>query len=258
MSSDQNTPQKDKSLDSKECIIYIKGLKKSFGNNHVIRGLNFCIKKGEIVAVLGKSGSGKSILIKCIVGLETPDSGEIMIFGKNILKMNQKQKDEIRSRIGFLFQSNALYDSMTVAENLEFPLRHHPISKDKEKVKSMVAEALKSVGLSETQDLMPAELSGGMKKRIGIARTIIIQPEIILYDEPTTGLDPITANEISALMIKINEKFNTSSVIISHDISCIKKVAHRIVLLMDGINHVEGTYEQLLHSQDKRVRAFFE
>lgn len=255
MSSDKSI-QQNSAEDTN--VISITGLKKSFGDNHVLRGMNLQVKRGEIVAVLGRSGSGKSILIKCVVGLVVPDSGELTVFGKNILQMNQKQKDEIRSRIGFLFQSNALYDSMTVSENLAFPLRQRPVAKDKERVDEMITEALTNVGLLETWDLMPSELSGGMKKRIGIARSTIVQPEIILYDEPTTGLDPITAGEISDLMISINEKYNSSSIIISHDIACIKKVAHRIVLLINGVNHVEGTYEELIKLKDKQVRAFFE
>lgn len=245
-------------LSSKDTpVIEIVNLKKSFGDNHVLRGFNLQLYKGESVAVLGKSGSGKSILIKCIVGLMKQDSGELRVYGKNILDLNQQELDQIRTKIGFLFQSNALYDSLTVRENLEFPLRRLRISKTKAEVDEMISEALENVGLPDTGSLMPSSLSGGMRKRIGVARTLILKPNIILYDEPTTGLDPITGKEISNLMIDVHKKYNTSSIIISHDMSCIKLVAQRIVLLIDGINYAEGTYEELIKIDDEQVKAFF-
>jgi phospholipid/cholesterol/gamma-HCH transport system ATP-binding protein len=242
-------------LKDEDPIIEIIDLKKSFGSNHVLRGFNLNVKKGEIVAILGRSGSGKSVLIKCMVALISPDSGTLNVFGKNILSLNRKLLDKMRSRIGFLFQSNALYDSMTVQENLEFPLRKQKIQK--EELNRRCLEVLTSVSLPLTGNLLPSELSGGMKKRIGLARTMILNPEIILYDEPTTGLDPITAGEISDLMIQMNEKHETTSIIISHDIACIKKTAHRIVVLIDGKNHAEGTYDELAKSNDQLVSAFF-
>jgi phospholipid/cholesterol/gamma-HCH transport system ATP-binding protein len=245
-------------LDKKTPVIEISNLKKSFGNNHVLKGFNLKLYKGESIAVLGKSGSGKSILIKCIVGLIKQDSGQLLVFGKSIKDLNQKELDKIRTKIGFLFQSNALYDSLTVRENIEFPLRRLRISKTKEEVDQMIKEALMNVGLPETENLMPSALSGGMRKRIGVARTLILKPDIILYDEPTTGLDPITGREIGKLMNDVSKKYNTSSLIISHDLSCIKLVAERIILLMDGINYAEGTYNELLKSSDKRVKEFFE
>ena len=238
--------------------IEIRGLKKSFGDNHVLRGFDMTLGKQENVAVLGQSGSGKSILIKCIVGLVDPDEGELLVFGNNIMKMEQDQLDEIRQKIGFLFQSNALYDSMTVRENLEFPLRRLRKSYNEKEREELIKEALENVGLLHTIDQMPVELSGGMRKRIGVARTLIMKPRIILYDEPTTGLDPITAREISKLMMKVHEKYNTSSIIISHDLLCIQRTAKRVIVLMDGVNYAEGTYEELSRSKDQRVKSFFE
>jgi phospholipid/cholesterol/gamma-HCH transport system ATP-binding protein len=207
---------------------------------------------------LGKSGSGKSVLIKCIIGLIKPDSGDINVLGNNIADLSIDELDKIRMEIGFLFQSNALYDSMTVKENLEFPLRRHGIKKTKEEVNSLVKEALSNVGLPGTEDMMPAELSGGMKKRIALARTLILKPKIILYDEPTTGLDPITAKEISNLIVSIQEKYKTSSIIISHDMSCVRIVSNRIVMLIDGTNYKEDVYDSLKNSEDIRIKAFFE
>ena len=208
--------------------------------------------------VLGKSGSGKSVLIKCIIGLITPDEGTINVLGHDILNLEDSEMDTMRAKIGFLFQSNALYDSMTVRENLIFPLRRHKTEITKEEVNELVMEALTNVGLAETINMMPIELSGGMRKRIALARTLILKPEIILYDEPTTGLDPITGKEISHLMLEIQDKYNTSSIIISHDINCVKIVANRIVMLIDGTCYAEGTYNELIKSSDKKVKQFFE
>lgn len=238
-------------------VVQITGLHKSFGSNHVLRGFNLTIHEGEQVAVLGQSGSGKSVLIKCIVGLIKPDSGEISVFGKDIPDQNREELDRIREKIGFLFQSNALYDSMTVRENLEFPLRRLRIKESIEESENRIRLALESVGLLHTLDLMPSELSGGMRKRIGLARTLIMNPKIILYDEPTTGLDPVTAKEIARLMNNVHKSYNTSSIIISHDLHTIKLTAHRIVVLMEGINYAEGTYEELAVSDDPRINAFF-
>lgn len=239
-------------------IIGIKDLNISFGDNHVLRDFTMTLAKGENVAVLGKSGSGKSVLIKCIIGLMKPDSGSIQVLGESIPDLDTDELDKIRMKTGFLFQSNALYDSMTVRENLEFPLRRHGIEKTKEEVDRLVKEALTNVGLPDTEHMMPAELSGGMKKRIALARTLILNPLIILYDEPTTGLDPITGKEISNLMIDVQKKYNTSSIIISHDIYCVKIVANRIIMLIDGYCYAAGTYEELKRSTDKRIKEFFE
>lgn len=243
-----------------DAVISIRDLHKAFGDNKVINGFDFDLMKGENVVVLGKSGSGKSVLIKLIIGLMNPDKGSIDVLGNDVPKLNTTQLDEMRVKVGFLFQSNALYDSMTVRENLEFPLRRHWIKKSthKEEVNNLVIEALTNVGLPHTVDMMPSELSGGMRKRIALARTLILKPEIILYDEPTTGLDPITGKEISHLMLDIQKKYNTSSIIISHDINCVKIVANRIVILIDGKCYATGTFNELEHSTDSRVKQFFE
>ena len=241
-----------------EPVITVFNLKKAFGSNIVLNNFNFSLNKGENVVVLGKSGSGKSVLIKCIIRLLEPDSGTIEVLGENVSDLNLDELDRLRVKIGFLFQSNALYDSMTVRENLEFPLRRSWIDVTQGQMNDMVMEALDNVGLGYTVDMMPIELSGGMRKRIALARTLILKPEIILYDEPTTGLDPITGREISELMIEIQKKYNTSSLIISHDLKCIKLTADRIVVLIDGICYAEGTYAELARSQDKKVKQFFE
>ncbi len=251
--------QLPKPVDPKaESVVEIKDLYKSFGSNHVLRGFNLNLKKGENLVVLGKSGSGKSVLIKCMVGLLTPDKGIVEVFGKNIPTLDRDELDHIRVKIGFLFQSSALYDSMTVRENLEFPLRRHWISKTREEVDELVLEALDNVGLKDAIDLMPSELSGGMRKRIGLARTLILKPDIILYDEPTTGLDPITSREISNLIVEIQHKYNTSSIIITHDMACAKIVSNRVMILVNGIKFTEGTYDELNNSTDPQIKPFFE
>jgi len=242
-----------------ECpVIKIKNLKKSFGDNHVLSGFDLELFEGENLVVMGKSGSGKSVMIKCIVGLEEPDAGTITVFGNDTNCLSEEKLDELRTEVGFLFQGSALYDSMTVRQNLEFPLRRHV--KKFGKIKNttrLVKEALESVGLSETMNLMPEALSGGMKRRVALARTLILRPKIILYDEPTTGLDPITAREITALMLSVQKKYNTSAIIITHDIECARMVSDRMVLLIDGINYAEGTFEKLASSTDMAVAAFF-
>ena len=243
---------------SKAPIIVIKDLHKTFGANKVLDGFNLVLNEGENLVVMGKSGSGKSVMIKCVIGLETPDSGTISVMNKEINTLEQVAIDELRTEIGFLFQGSALYDSMSVRENLEFPLRRH--TKKFGKIKDttpLVVEALESVGLASAINLMPNELSGGMKRRIALARTLILKPKIILYDEPTTGLDPITSKEIILLMKSIQEKYNTSSIIITHDVDCAKAIANRMILLIDGINYIEGTFEELNASDDPKVQAFF-
>ena len=241
-----------------EPVIRIKGLKIAFGSNKVLNGFNLDLPKGENIVVLGKSGSGKSVLIKCIIGLLQADEGEIIVFDQKISELNHHELDQIRAKVGFLFQSNALYDSMTVRDNLEFPLRRHWIKLDQAKVNEMVIEALTNVGLEHTVDMMPVELSGGMRKRIALARTLILKPEIILYDEPTTGLDPITGREISDLMVEIQEKYKTSSLIISHDMKCVQRTADKIAVLIDGKCHALGSFDELKKSEDKLIKQFFE
>lgn len=249
--------QKNK-IDYNSKVIEINNLYKSFGSLDVLKNLNLCLYKGENLAVLGKSGSGKSVLLKCIVRLVSPESGKISVLEKDILNLNQEELDKIRMKIGFLFQSNALYDSMTVRENLEFPLRRHGLKYSLNEVKMMVADALESVGLPGTQEKMPAELSGGMKKRIALARTLMMNPEVILYDEPTTGLDPITGREISNLIVSVQKKYNSSAIIITHDIGCVKIVADRIIMLIDGKAYTEGTFSELSQATDPEVKHFFE
>lgn len=239
-------------------VLTIRHLYKSFGNNHVLIDFNMELLKGESLIVLGKSGSGKSVLIKCIIGLLQPDEGAIEVFDELITELNPTELDRLRARIGFLFQSNALYDSMTVRENLEFPLRRHWIKVNQQEVNQMVIEALEDVGLAHTINMMPVELSGGMRKRIALARTLILKPEIILYDEPTTGLDPITGKEIIDLMIEIQKKYGTSSIIISHDMNCVRMAGDRIIVLVDGKCYASGPYEELKKNQDPKVKQFFE
>lgn len=240
-----------------EIALDIKDLDVAFGPNTVLRKFSMTLFKGENLAVLGKSGSGKSVLIKCIVGLIDPDNGVISIFDKHIEELSHEELDQIRARIGFLFQSNALYDSMTVRENLEFPLRRHWLKKEALDADKLVMEALDDVGLSHTVDMMPSELSGGMRKRIALARTLILKPEIILYDEPTTGLDPITAREISNLIVKVQKKYNTASLIISHDMNCIDITANRVIMLIDGRCYADDTFNKLQESTDQKVHEFF-
>ena len=245
-------------MKKQKIVIEIKDLQKSYGDNHVLNGFNMCLVEGENLVIMGKSGSGKSVMIKCLIGLEEYDSGTIIVMGKDISTLEHEELDELRTEVGFLFQGSALYDSMTVRENLEFPLRRH--TKKFGRIKDttpMVMEALENVGLAHTINLMPEELSGGMKRRIALARTLILQPSIILYDEPTTGLDPITAKEILLLMISIQKIYNTSSIIITHDVDCARAISNRMILLVDGINYVEGTFEELLASNDPKIQAFF-
>lgn len=241
-----------------ENVIEIKGLTKSFGDNHVLDGFDLNVTRGQNVVVLGKSGSGKSVLIKCIVRLLEPDQGSIAVLGENVLEMDHDELDRMRVRIGFLFQNSALYDSMTVRENLEFPMRRHWFDISKEDADQRVNEALENVGLLEAAEMMPADLSGGMRKRIGLARTLILRPEIVLYDEPTTGLDPITGREIVELIMDLQQKYNTSSVIISHDMQVARMTANSVVVLANGKNHAQGTFDQLKVSADSQVKQFYE
>ncbi|MCB0462195.1 MAG: ATP-binding cassette domain-containing protein [Flavobacteriaceae bacterium] len=245
-------------ITNRDIVLEIKNLHKSFGDNHVLNGFNMQLFQGENLVIMGKSGSGKSVMIKCLVGLMEADSGTISVMYNDITKLNQEALDILRADIGFLFQGSALYDSMTVRENLEFPLRRHT-KKFGEHIdtETMVIEALESVGLANSIDLMPSELSGGMKRRVALARTLILQPKIILYDEPTSGLDPITAKEIIILMQDIQKKYGTSSLIITHDVDCARVISDRMILLIDGIDYAVGTYAELSASTDPKIKAFF-
>lgn len=245
-------------MEKREPVITIEHLHKSFGTQKVLEDFNLTVHKGENVVVLGKSGSGKSVLIKCVVGLLEQDKGTIQVLGKNISELTHEGLDELRVKIGFLFQNSALYDSMTVRENLEFPMRRHWFSLSEKETGELVEEALSNVGLLNAIDMMPADLSGGMRKRIGLARTLILKPEIVLYDEPTTGLDPVTGREIVQLMMHLQKKYNTSSIIISHDMQVAKTTADKIVVLVDGKNYAEGTYDNLSKITDPKVKQFFE
>lgn len=243
---------------NKKPVIAIKNLKKQFGDHVVLDGFNMVLYEGETLVIMGKSGSGKSVMIKCLIGLESFDSGSISIMDQNMSDLDDLALNKIRTEVGFLFQGSALYDSMSVRENLEFPLRRHTRKfGELEDATPMVMEALENVGLTEAIDLMPEELSGGMKRRIALARTLILKPSIILYDEPTTGLDPITSKEIVMLMKSIQQKYNTSSIVITHDVDCARHIADRMILLVDGKNYAEGTFDELDASSDPKVMAFF-
>ncbi|MFY9311080.1 MAG: ATP-binding cassette domain-containing protein [Bacteroidia bacterium] len=244
--------------ESDSFVVEIEHLKKAFGNNEVLKDITLKLRRGENLVVLGKSGSGKSVLIKCLVGLIEPDSGQLNVLNKTIAELESDELNETRGKIGFLFQSAALYDSMSVRENLEFPLKRKMRTASKEQIDALVLEALENVGLTEAIDKMPSELSGGMRKRVGLARTLILKPEIMLYDEPTTGLDPVTSREISRLILEVQKKYNTSSIIITHDMDCARITANRMIVLKDGKCLVEGTFDQLKSAEDKWVRSFFE
>ena len=238
-------------------VIVIKDLYKTFGENEVLKGINLSVNKGENLVILGRSGSGKSVTIKCLVGLVKADKGEIKIFDDEVTTLNDDELNEIRVNIGFMFQNGALYDSMSVRQNLKFTLKHHTQNLDETEIESKIMEALENVGLSESIDKMPSELSGGMKKRIALARAIIIKPEIILYDEPTSGLDTITSREISELILSVQEKYKASSIIITHDMACARTTGNRILILNEGEITAEGTYEELEKSKDEWVHSFF-
>lgn len=240
-----------------EDVIVIQDLNKSFDTTEVLKGLTLSLKRGENLVVLGKSGTGKSVLIKCIVRLLKSDSGSINVVGNEMTELNNIQLNEVRRKIGFLFQGGALYDSMSVRKNLEFPLKRMFKNLSKEEVDAKVKEALENVGLPDSIDKMPSELSGGMKKRISLARTIIVDPEIMLYDEPTTGLDPVSSHEISLLINEVQDKYKTSSIIITHDIECAKTVANRIIMLQDGKVYKEGKLADFENSDDELVNSYF-
>jgi phospholipid/cholesterol/gamma-HCH transport system ATP-binding protein len=240
-----------------DTIIKIDNLKKRFGAQEVLKDISLELRKGENLVVLGKSGTGKSVLIKCIVRLLDADAGTIDVDGDEVNSLKSKELNNVREKIGFLFQSGALYDSMTVRENLAFPLKRIKKGLSEEEVTAKITEALENVGLPNVIDKMPSELSGGMRKRISLARTVIVDPTIMLYDEPTTGLDPVTSDEISDLINEIQKKYKTSSIIITHDIECVRTVANRIIMLHEGKVYMEGTLEEFEKSKDKLVHSFF-
>jgi len=245
------------SINKDEKVITIKGLYKSFGELEVLKGIDLEIFRGENVAVLGKSGSGKSVLIKIIAGLLKPDKGEVTVLGKQLNQLHGKALDELRLHLGFSFQSSALYDSMSVYQNLAFPLTMNIKNLSRKEVDDAVEEALDAVGLLDKIKELPAELSGGQRKRLGIARTLIMKPEIILYDEPTSGLDPITCEEINELINDVQQRYKTSAVIITHDLTCAKNTCNRLAMLIDGVFHKTGTFEEVFKSQDEEIQKFF-
>ena len=240
-----------------EVVVDIDHISKSFGTKEVLKDINLQLKRGENVVVLGKSGQGKSVTIQCIVGLLTPDNGTVKVFGDDVAQMNYEQLKELRTKVGFLFQSGALYDSMTVRDNLEFPLTRILKITEQAELDNRVEEALDGVGLLDAIDKLPSDLSGGMRKRAGLARTMIVRPEIMLYDEPTTGLDPITTREISELILDMQKKYKTSAIIITHDMECAKITADRVVIMNEGTYIAEGSFDELKKSDDKLVRSFF-
>ncbi|HEY3389760.1 MAG TPA: ATP-binding cassette domain-containing protein [Prolixibacteraceae bacterium] len=244
-------------INSKNQVVEINSLKKSFGKQAVLKDVSLQLFNGENLVVLGKSGSGKSVLIKCIVGLLNFDSGTINVLGEDLSALKRERLGELRKKIGFLFQSGALYDSMTVKQNLEFPLRRIRKNLTQKEIDEKVKEVLENVGLSDALNKMPSQLSGGMRKRISLARTIVVDPLIMLYDEPTTGLDPVTSDEISLLINDVQKKYKTSSIIITHDIECARKTADRVVMLQDGEVYLEGKLEEFEKSDDLLIRSFF-
>ena len=248
----------NKNISTPDIVLEIKDLNKSFGDNHVLNGFNMKLHQGENLVIMGKSGSGKSVMIKCLVGLMEADSGLISVMHRDITKLTQEALDILRADIGFLFQGSALYDSMTVRENLEFPLRRHTKKFDDDMdTEKLVIEALENVGLTNAIDLMPSELSGGMKRRVALARTLILKPKIILYDEPTSGLDPITSKEIIVLMQDIQKQYGTSSLIITHDVDCARVISDRMILLIDGIDYATTTFAELSTHEAPKIKAFF-
>jgi phospholipid/cholesterol/gamma-HCH transport system ATP-binding protein len=250
--------KKNKNIDKTKKVISIHELYKSFGTNHVLRGIDLDVYQGENVVVLGRSGTGKSVLIKIIAGLLKPDKGSVIVLGNDVAQISFRELEQLRLRMGFSFQSSALYDSMTVRENLEFPLLRNSKHLTAEQVTQAVENALEAVGLSQTINQWPAELSGGQRKRIGIARTLIMQPAIMLYDEPTAGLDPITSMEINDLINEVQARFNTSSIIITHDLTCAKATGDRLAVLLDGQFAREGTFEEVFASEDERLKSFYD
>jgi len=246
-----------KEIDRNEAIISIKGLQKAFGDLHILRGVDLNVYRGENLVVLGRSGTGKSVLIKIISGLLLPDQGEVNVLGQEVASLRSKELMALRLKVGFSFQNSALYDSMTVRKNLEFPLVRNSRSLTRKEINTEVESVLDAVGLLQTIEQMPSELSGGQRKRIGIARTLILRPEIMLYDEPTAGLDPITCIEINNLINEVQEKYKTTAIIITHDLTCAKETGDRIAMLLDGQFAIQGTFDEVFASSDSRVQSFY-
>jgi len=256
--SQEDINSKNESVsNNSDVVLEINNLRKGFDNQDVLKNISLKLYKTENLVVLGKSGSGKSVLIKCIVRLMIPDSGTIDVIGSRLGSLNRVELNEIRKKIGFLFQSGALYDSMTVRQNLEFPLRRIKQGISEKQINEKISEVLENVGLSEALNKMPSELSGGMRKRISLARTIIVDPLIMLYDEPTTGLDPATSDEISSLINDVRRKYKTSSIIITHDIECTRTTADRIIMINEGEVYAEGNLKEFENSEDTLIKSFF-
>lgn len=254
---EEKIAQPHKVSDKNEVVVSIKHVKKSFGDKDVLKDITLDLRKGENVVVLGRSGQGKSVAIQCIVGLLKPDGGSLKVFGEEVADLSDQELKELRKRMGFLFQSGALYDSMTVRENLEFPLTRVLKIKDQAELDKRVEEVLDGVGLMDAIDKLPSDLSGGMRKRAGLARTMIVKPEIMLYDEPSTGLDPITSREISELILNMQKKYKTSSIIITHDMECARITADRILIMDNGEFIAEGSFDELRRSKNEIVASFF-
>lgn len=245
-------------IDYHNTVITIRDLKKSFGDYEVLRGIDLDLYQGENLVVLGRSGTGKSVLIKIISGLLKADAGEALVLGREMSSLNNKELHALRMKVGFSFQNSALYDSMTVRKNLEFPLAQNHRSMGRKEINERVEYVLDAVGLLQAINQMPSELSGGQRKRIGIARTLILQPEIVLYDEPTAGLDPITSIDINELINEVQQRFHTSAIIITHDLTCAKTTGDRIVMLLDGKFERQGSFEEVFDTNDERVKAFYD
>lgn len=244
-------------IDRSNCVICIRGLEKSFGDLHVLRGVDLDLFHGENLVVLGRSGTGKSVLIKVISGLLRPDKGSVRVLGREVDKLSTKELQELRLKIGFSFQNSALYDSMTVKENLEFPLIRNSKHLSRKEIDHAIEDVLDGVGLLQALHQLPSELSGGQRKRIGIARTLIMRPQIMLYDEPTAGLDPITSIDINNLINEVQERYDTSSIIITHDLTCAKMTGDRIMMLLEGRFERQGSFEEVFATEDERVKTFY-
>lgn len=259
LQQDQANEQKNTSAEKAEVVVRAEHLQKSFGPKTVLKDMSFQLHRKENIAVLGKSGTGKSVLIKSIVGLIKPDKGILEVFGKDIMSKDDDEEAwlSLRRKVAYLFQGGALYDSMTVRQNLEFPLKRQVEKQSAEEIQEEVKKALDNVGLLEAIDKMPSELSGGMKKRIALARTLILKPEIMLYDEPTTGLDPVTSKEISELILEMRNKFGISSIIVTHDMACAKMTADKVFIIKEGKIGAKGTYDELVNANEEWVKAFF-
>ena len=252
-----NEKELNPNIDRSKKVIFIRNLQKAFDDNVILRGVDMDLYKGENLVVLGRSGTGKSVLIKIISGLLPADAGEVNVLGQDVCCITPKEMDALRLKIGFSFQNSALYDSMTVKENLEFPLVRHAKDMGQAERDKLIDVVLEAVGLRKAINQMPSELSGGQRKRIGIARTLILRPDIMLYDEPTAGLDPITCIEINILMNEVQRRFNTSSIIITHDLTCARAVVDRLVMLLDGEFKRQGTFEEVFATDDERVQSFY-